>query len=85
MVLRPSPGFPAMLRSILAIGLLALLGLVALKVVFGLVGFAFGLLGLLLRIAIPVLLFAGIGYLALRILAPETAKRMRDNASNAGF
>jgi len=74
-----------MLRTIFTIGLLALLGLVALKVVFGLVGFAFGLLGLLLKIAIPVLLFAGVGYVALKIVAPDAAKRITDGASGSSF
>ncbi|MCE2942263.1 MAG: hypothetical protein ACK53A_00995 [Gemmatimonadota bacterium] len=74
-----------MLRTIFTIGLLALLGLVALKVVFGLVGFAFGLLGLLLKIAIPVLLFAGVGYVALKIVAPDAAKRIKDGASGSSF
>lgn len=74
-----------MLRTIFTIGLLALLGLVALKLVFGLVGFAFGLLGLLLKIAIPVLLFAGVGYVALKIVAPDTAKRIKDGASGSTF
>jgi hypothetical protein len=70
-----------MLRTVFTIGLLALLGLVALKLVFGLVGFAFSLLGLLLKVAIPVLLFAGVGYVALKIVAPDAAKRIRDGAS----
>lgn len=74
-----------MLRTIFTIGLLAILGLVALKVVFGLVGFAFGLLGLLLKIAIPVLLFAGVGYVALKIVAPDAAKRIKDGASGSSF
>lgn len=74
-----------MLRTILTIGLLALLGLIALKLVFGLVGFAFGLLGLLLKLAIPVLLFAGVGYVALRALSPETAKRLRDATRDRGL
>jgi hypothetical protein len=70
-----------MLRTVFTIGLLALLGLVALQLFFGLVGFAFTVLGWLLKIAIPVLLFAGVGYVALRIVAPEAAKRIRDGAS----
>lgn len=74
-----------MLRTVFTIGLLALLGLVALKLVFGLVGFAFGLLGMLLKIAIPVLLFAGVGYVALKIVSPDTAKRIKDGASGSSF
>lgn len=74
-----------MLRTIFTIGLLALLGLVALNLVLGLVGIAFGVLGMLLKLAIPVLLLAGVGYVALRVLAPDTAKRLRDAARGSGL
>lgn len=74
-----------MLRTIFTIGLLALLGLVALNLVLGLVGIAFGVLGMLLKLAIPVLLLAGVGYVALRVLSPETAKRLRDATRGSGL
>lgn len=74
-----------MLKSIFTIGLLALLGLLALKLVFGLVGFAFGLLGLVLKLAIPVAIFAGVGYVVLKIVSPDTAKKIRDGASGSSL
>ena len=63
-----------MLRSILGFALLAVAVWLGLKVVFGLLGWVFGL-------AMWVLWVAGIGfliYLALRLVSPSTADKVRD-------
>lgn len=69
-----------MLRTLLTIGAVALLGLVALKVVFGLLGplvaLLLGLLGLVVKLA----LVGGLVYGVVRIVSPETARRL-----TAGF
>lgn len=67
-----------MLRTILTIGVFAVLGIIALKLVFGLVvpllGAFFWLLTLALQIAL-----VGLGvYLVVRIVSPDTARRFRE-------
>lgn len=67
-----------MLRTVFTIGLFALLGLIALKLAFGLVlpllGLFLWLLGLALKIAVVGLVI----YLAIRIVSPDTARRLRE-------
>ena len=63
-----------MFRSILGFALLAIVAWLALILVFGIIGSLFG-------IAMTVLTLAVIGfffYMALRILSPSTADRVRD-------
>jgi hypothetical protein len=67
-----------MLRTVFTIGILALVGLFALKLVFGILGGLFGLFFGLLALAIPVLILGGIIYVAMLIFAPETARGMRE-------
>jgi hypothetical protein len=70
-----------MLRTIFTIGVLALLGLFALKLFFSLFGFALGLFGVLLGLAIKIAIFGAIGYVVLRIVAPETARRLKERVT----
>ncbi|MBM3907364.1 MAG: hypothetical protein FJ363_04690 [Gemmatimonadetes bacterium] len=67
-----------MLRTIFGIGLLALIGLFVLKVFFGLFGFLFALLWVLLGWAIRIAIVGGIIYLILRIFLPDTAKKIEE-------
>ena len=63
-----------MLRTLVGYSLLAVVGIVALKLFFGLLGLAVSLLMSLIWLAAIGFLF----YLALKILSPETARRMRE-------
>lgn len=71
----------SMLRTIFTIGALAVLGLFLLSSVFGilkgLIALALFLLGLAIRIAIVGLIV----YLVIRIVSPETARRLRERWS----
>jgi hypothetical protein len=67
-----------MLRTIFAIGLFAVLGLFALKIVFGVFGVLFGLLGGLLFFAVRIAIIGLIIYVIVRIFSPGTAKKLRD-------
>lgn len=67
-----------MLRTIFIIGLLAFLGLFALKLVFGILGGLFGIFFALLGMAIPVLIIGAIIYVAMLVFAPDTAREMRE-------
>jgi hypothetical protein len=63
-----------MFRSILGFAVLAVVAWLALKLVFGILGSLFGL-------AMTVLWLAAIGflfYLALRLISPSTADKLRD-------
>jgi hypothetical protein len=67
-----------MLRTLLLTGLLALAGLVVLKVVFGLLGPLVSALFWLVGMALRVLLVGALAYLVLRVVSPATAQRLRD-------
>jgi hypothetical protein len=67
-----------MLKTIFTIGFLALLGLFALKLVFGILGGLFNIFFALLGLAIPVLIIGAIIYVALLVFAPETARGMKE-------
>lgn len=66
-----------MLRTIFTIGVLALLGLFALKLVFGILGGLFGLFFGLLALALPVVILGALIYVALMVFAPDTARDLR--------
>jgi hypothetical protein len=77
-----------MLRTIFTVGVLAILGVVALKLVFGIFG---GILGGLIAILIWALLTAvkialvGLAvYFVLKLVAPDTARRLRERFSGPG-
>ena len=65
-----------MLKNLFTIGLIALLGLIALKVVFGLLGPLVGLLLWLLGITIQLALAGAVVYGVIRLVSPETARRI---------
>jgi fumarate reductase subunit C len=63
-----------MFRSILGFALLAVVAWFALKLMFGLLGFVVGIAGTVLWLA-----FIGfVVYVALRLISPRTADRIRD-------
>ena len=74
-----------MLRTVLSLGLFTLLGLAALRLFFGVFGGLFGallggffwLLGVALQIALVGLLVYGV----IRVVSPETARRLRERFS----
>jgi hypothetical protein len=66
-----------MLRTVFMIGLFALLGLFALKLAFGLFGFLFALLIVLLGWAVKIALIGLVIYFIIRIVSPDTASRLR--------
>lgn len=67
-----------MLRTIFTIGILALVGLFALKLVFGILGGLFGIFFGILALAIPILVLGAIVYVVLLVFAPETARGLRE-------
>ena len=67
-----------MLRTIFSIGLFAVLGLVALKFLFGIFGIAVGLFLWLLFAAIKVALVGLVIYFIIRVVSPDTARKLRE-------
>jgi hypothetical protein len=67
-----------MLRTIFAVGVLALLGLIALKFAFGIFGWLVALMFWLLWLAIKIAIVGAIIYLIIRVVSPETARRLRE-------
>jgi membrane protein implicated in regulation of membrane protease activity len=74
-----------MLRTIFVIGLLALAGLFFLKLAFGLFAVGFGLLGWLFFFAIKVAIVGALIYLVIRIVSPDTARRLREKWSGPNY
>ena len=72
-----------MLRTVFMIGLFALLGLFALRLAFGLFGFLFTLLMVLLWWAVKIAIIGLIIYFVIRIVSPDTASRLRSKWSNS--
>jgi membrane protein implicated in regulation of membrane protease activity len=70
-----------MLRTIFSIGLFAVLGLIALKFVFGIFGFAVGLFMVLLFAALKIALVVLAIYFIIRIVSPNTARKIRERWS----
>jgi len=67
-----------MLRTIFGIGVIALLGLFALKVFFGLFGVLFALFFVLLGWALRIAIVGAVIYLLLRLFMPETARSLEE-------
>ena len=74
-----------MLRTIFSIGLFAVLGLIALKFIFGIFGIAVTLFIVLLSIALKIALVGLVLYLIIRIVSPDTARRLRERWSGSAF
>ena len=74
-----------MLRTIFMIGLFAIGGLFLLKLFFGVFGVFFGLLLVVLRLAIMAALIGAVVYLVVRVVSPDTARRLRERWSGSGM
>ena len=74
-----------MLRTILMTGVMVMLGIFALGFVFKIFGGLIALTFVLLGFAVKALIVGGIAYLAIRIVSPSTAQRLRDKWSGTGI
>jgi hypothetical protein len=75
----------AMLRTILMTGVMVMLGIFALGFVFKIFGGLIALTFVLLGFAVKALIVGGIAYLAIRIVSPSTAQRLRDKWSGTSI
>lgn len=67
-----------MLRTILLTGVMVMFGIFALGFVFKIFGGLIALTFLLLGFAIKALLVGGVAYVIIRIVSPDTARRLRE-------
>jgi hypothetical protein len=70
-----------MLRTIFMIGLFALIGLLALKLVFNILGPLFAILLWALFLALKIAIVGFVIYLIVRVVSPDTARRWKEKFS----
>jgi hypothetical protein len=75
----------AMLRTILMTGVMVMLGIFALGFVFKIFGGLIALTFVLLGFAVKALIVGGLAYLAIRIVSPSTAQRLREKWSGTSI
>ena len=74
-----------MLKTLFMTGVLVMLGIVALGFVFSIFGGLIGLTFVLLGFAIKALIVGAVAYLAIRIVSPDTARRLREKWSGTSI
>jgi hypothetical protein len=74
-----------MLRTVFMIGLFALLGFFLLGSVFSLFGVVMGLALWIVGLALKVLVVGAIIYFVIRLVSPDTARRLRARFSGPSF
>jgi hypothetical protein len=72
-----------MLRTVFMIGLFAMLGLFALKLVFGILPVLLGIVWMFLMLALKIAIVAVVVYFVVRIVSPDTARRLRSRWSGS--
>jgi hypothetical protein len=65
------------------IGLFAMLGLFALKLVFGILPVLLGIVWMFLMLALKIAIFGVVVYFIVRIVSPDTARRLRSRWSGS--
>jgi hypothetical protein len=74
-----------MLRTVFTIGLFAVLGLLALKLIFGIFGPIMALFIGLLVLALKIAFVGFLIYLVIRVVSPSTAQKWRERWSGSSF
>ncbi|MCU0634543.1 MAG: hypothetical protein MUE41_06695 [Gemmatimonadaceae bacterium] len=74
-----------MLRTLFVIGLFTLAGLFALKVVFGILPAVLGLIFGIIWTAAKIALLGAAVYFVIRIVSPDTARRLRERWSGGSM
>ncbi|HKY98061.1 MAG TPA: hypothetical protein VJL35_09415 [Gemmatimonadaceae bacterium] len=74
-----------MIRTILMTGVMVLFGMFALGFVFKIFGGLIAITFLLLGFAVKALIVGGLAYLAIRIVSPDTARRLRGKFSGSSI
>jgi hypothetical protein len=75
----------SMLKTILMTGIMVMLGIFALGFVFSIFGSLIGLTFILLGFAIKALIVGAVAYLVIRIVSPDTARKLRERWSGTSI
>ena len=75
----------SMLKTILMTGIMVMLGIFALGFVFSIFGSLIGLTFVLLGFAIKALIVGAVAYFVIRIVSPDTARKLRDRWSGTSI
>ena len=75
----------SMLKTILMTGIMVMLGFFALGFVFSIFGGLIGLTFILLGFAIKALIVGAVAYFVIRIVSPDTARKLRDRWSGTSI
>jgi hypothetical protein len=70
-----------MLRTVLTIGIFAMLGLFALNLIFNVLPVVLGIIAYFVVLALKIALFGAAVYFVIRIVSPDTARRLRSRWS----
>jgi membrane protein implicated in regulation of membrane protease activity len=70
-----------MFRTVFAVGAMAIIGIVALKLMFGIFGALVALFFVLFFWALKLAVIGFIVYLIIRLLSPDTARKIKENLS----
>jgi len=74
-----------MLKTLFMTGVLVMLGIFALGFVFSVFGGLIGLTFVLLGFAIKALIVGAVAYFAIRIVSPDTARKLREKWSGTSI
>ena len=74
-----------MLKTLLMTGVLVMCGIVALGFVFSIFGSLIGLTFILLGFAIKALVIGAVAYFVIRIVSPDTARKLRERWSGTSI
>lgn len=72
-----------MLRTLFSIGAMAILGLLAMRLVFGILGGVVGLFMGLAFLALKIVVIGAVAYVVIAIVSPKSARRLRERFSGA--
>jgi len=72
-----------MFRTVFAVGAMAIIGIIALKLIFGVFGALVGLFIMLCFWALKIAIIGFIVYLIIRVLSPDTARKIRESFSRS--
>lgn len=72
-----------MLRTLFSIGAMAILGLLAMRLVFGILGGVVGLFMGLAFLALKIVVIGAVAYVVIAIVSPRSARRLRERFSGA--
>ncbi|HUO51652.1 MAG TPA: hypothetical protein VMT93_03960 [Gemmatimonadaceae bacterium] len=72
-----------MFRTIMGVGVLAIIGIIAMKLVFGIFGLLVGWFFVLLFVALKIAFVGLLVYLVIRVLSPDTARKIKEGFSNS--